>query len=140
MSMEDDIRQGLENVLNGIESIKSASGWPMEQVNAVPAVFVGFIPQDVTMANLELSLWRVPVTFLVQRKAGNLKNQVKAVAAVVDDFKVAIRAHQDLGLPTLVSGMRYERFDPGIYAMGNVDYVGVIARLTIKTTEAVSFG
>lgn len=138
MSM-DQIRDGLETMLASISGVKSASGWPIEQANAVPACFAGFDTDDITMANLEIDLHALPITFLVQRKAGNLKNQVKAVEAVIDDFKAAVRAHQDLGLPLLVAGVRYTRIREGVYQMGSTDYVGFIADVTIKTTQAVSF-
>jgi hypothetical protein len=138
MSM-DQIRQGLETMLDSINGVNSASGWPVEQINAVPACFVGFDDDAITMANLELDLHLLPVTFLVQQKGGNLKNQVKAVEAVIDGFRAAVRANQDLGLPLLVAGVRYTRIREGVYQMGNTPYVGFVADVTIKTTQAVSF-
>lgn len=139
MSMQQ-IRQGLETMLEGIPGVKSASGWPVEQVNAAPAAFVGFDDDTVTMGNLELDMHALPITFLVQRKAGNLKNQVVAVEALIDDFKAAVRANQKLGLPDLVAGTRYTHIREGIYEMGGTPYVGFIADITVKTTQAVSFG
>jgi hypothetical protein len=134
-----DVRAGLEAMLDSVPSIASASGWPVEQVNAVPAAFVGFNDAEITMAGLELSLHRLAITVLVQRKAGNLKNQVIAVEAVVDDVLRAIRANQDLGYPNDVNMVRYDRWQEGMYQVGSVDYVGFLLDITIKTTQAVTF-
>jgi hypothetical protein len=39
-----DVRAALETMLIGIDSIKSASGYPTENVGATPFAFVGFRP------------------------------------------------------------------------------------------------
>lgn len=138
MSMAD-IRDGLEAMLESVDSIRSASGYPVEQVNAVPAAFVGFDDDDIRMANVQQDFHALPVTVLVQRKAGNLRNQMIAVEAVIEDLTAVIRANQTLGLPNLVNMVRYTRAREGVYEMGQVPYVGFILDLTIKTTQEVSF-
>lgn len=134
----DDIRAALESVLLGIESIKSASGWPTDNVGAQPFAFCGFDDEAVTMGGRELSIYSVPITVLVARKGGNLPNQVKAVQAVIEELKDAIRPNQSLGLPGFVYRTAYTRFEKGIYSFAGTDYVGVIATLDIKTHRNVS--
>lgn len=133
-----DVRAALEEVLVGIESIKSASGYPTENVGAQPFAFVGFENDVVTMGGRELSVHAVPVTVLVARKGANLSNQVKAVEAVIQDLKDAIRSNQSLGLPGFVYRTAYTVFQEGIFTFAGNEYVGFIADLEIKTHTNVS--
>lgn len=135
-----DLRQPLEDMLRSIDGIKSASGWPTENVGAQPFAFVGFDDDAITAGNLELDLHTVDVTVLVDRKSGNLPNQIRATESLVDDFKAAVRANQDLGLPTQVGRVQYLRIREGVYQYAGVDYVGFIATLQIKEMTAVSYG
>jgi hypothetical protein len=133
-----DVRAALETMLIGIDSIKSASGWPTENIGAQPFAFAGFDVDDVTMSNRELSLHNLPITVLVARKGGNLPNQVKATEAVIQDIKAAVRTKQHLGMPTFVDRVQYTRFEQGIFNYGGNDYVGFIASFVIKTHENVT--
>lgn len=134
-----DVRAALEEMLVGIESIKSASGYPTENVGAQPFAFCGFDADAVTSGQRELSIHTLPITVLVARKGANLPNQLKAVEAVIEDLKAAIRANQSLGMPTFVSRVQYTRFEEGIYSFAGTEYVGFIATVDIKTYRAVSF-
>lgn len=134
-----DVRAALESMLDGIPAIKSASGYPTENVGAQPFAFVGFDDDAVTMGNRELSIHTLPITVLVARKGGNLPNQIKAVEAVIEELKAAIRANQSLGMPSFVNRVQYTRIDEGIYQYAGVDYAGFVATVDVKTHRAVSF-
>jgi hypothetical protein len=134
-----DVRGALETMLNGVDSIKSASGYPTENVGSTPFAFVGFDLDAVTSGQRELSIHTLPITVLVIRKGGNLVNQVKAVEAVIEELKAAIRANQSLGMPTFVSRVQYTRFEEGIFTFAGNEYVGFIATVDIKTYRAVSY-
>lgn len=134
-----DIRQALEAMLVNVDSIKSASGWPTENVGATPYAFAGFDLDAVTSGQRELSIHTLPITVLVARKGANLPNQLKAVEAVIEELKAAIRANQSLGMPTFVSRVQYTRFEEGIYTFAGNEYVGFIATVDIKTYRAVSY-
>lgn len=133
-----DVRAALEKMLFDIVSIKSASGYPTENVGAQPFAFVGFDSEDVTMGGAELSIHTLPITVLVTRTGGNLVNQTKAVEAVIEDVKDAVRPNQSLGLPGFVYRTVVKRIDEGIYNYAKHDYVGFIATLEIKTRKNVS--
>lgn len=133
-----DVRAALEEMLVGIESIKSASGYPTENVGAQPFAFCGFESDAVTMGGRELSIHTLPVTVLVARKGANLPNQVRAVEAVIEELKDAIRPNQSLGLPGFVYRTAYTGFEEGIYSFAGNEYVGFIATLEIKTHQNVS--
>lgn len=132
------IRAGLETVLEGVSGIKSASGWPTENVGAVPYAFVGFDDDTITASNRELHIHHIPITVLVDRKGGNLVNQVKAVEGTINAVLAAIRANQSLGLTDV---MRVEpmRIREGVYGFANTDYVGFILDVDIKESFAATY-
>lgn len=134
-----DVRAALEEMLVGIDSIKSASAYPTENVGAQPFAFVGFDDDAVTMGQRELSIHSLPITVLVARKGANLPNQLKAVEAVIEELKEAIRLNQSLGMAQFVNRVQYTRVEEGIYSFAGTEYVGFIATVAIKTHRAVSF-
>jgi hypothetical protein len=125
------IRAGLRTVLAGADGIKSASAYPTENIGAVPFAFVGFDDDTVATDSRETHLHRLPITVLVDRKAGNLVNQVKATEAALPNVLAAIRADQDLGKPNEIARVEIRRIRQGIYKHAEIDYVGFIVDVEI---------
>jgi hypothetical protein len=134
----EDVRAALETMLVEIPSIKSASGYPTENIGASPFAQVGFIREEVTMGGAELSLYIAPITVGVARLGGNLPNQVRAIESIIEEMKDAIRPNQTLGLPGFVYHTKYTSFDEVLPKLAGNDYVAFIATLEIKTRKNVS--
>lgn len=135
------IRAGLETMLLSA-GMRSASAYPTENVGTTPFAFVGFDDDTPLMGNKELHLHTLPITVLVERKGGNLPNQVKAVEAALDTLMAAIRVNQTLGTGDLVSRVQPVRIQEGVYAFGGpgMDYVGAIVTVEVKETFAATYG
>jgi hypothetical protein len=132
------IREALGQLLAGVEGIRGASGYPPEQVGAVPFAFVGFLRDVPTMGNRELHLYTLPITVLVNRKGANLGAEIRATEALIPTLLDAIRANQDLGIQG-VYRVEPTRIDEGVYQFANVDYTGFVMTVDVKETFGATY-
>lgn len=132
------IRSGLADVLESVPGIKSAAGWPTEQIGATPFAFVGFLDDAITAGNRETHLYSFSITVLVTRKGANLPAEVMAAEAIIPDLLDAIRNNQTLGLPD-VYRVEPIRIRGGVFTYANVEWTGIELRVDIKQSFHASY-
>ena len=133
-----DVRAGLETVLSGVEGMRSASGWPTENVGPPVSCYVGFDDDQIVQGAVELDLHQLPIYVFVQRVAGNLVNQVKATEDVITAMRDALRANNSLG--GVADHVRVLRIREGIYEHAGQPYVGFILDIEVKERRNIGAG
>jgi hypothetical protein len=134
-----DVRAGLEVVLANVAGLAAASGYPTEAIGAVPFAYVGFDDDAITGGARELHLHLLPIMVMVDRKAGNLKNQVVAVEALIEPVLAALRSNQDLGGLIEVARVQPIRVRSGVYTHAGTDYIGFVVDTEIKESFAATY-
>lgn len=132
------IRSALADVLETVPGIRSAAGWPTEQIGATPFAFVGFLDDAITAGSVETHLYSLPITVLIQRKGANLPAEVLAAEAIIPDVLAAIRANQTLGLPD-VYRVEPMRIRGGVFSYASVEWTGIELRVDIKQSFHASY-
>ena len=132
------VRAGLEAVLAGVEGIRSASGWPTENVGPPVSCYVGFDDDAIVGGARELDLHQLPVYVFVERAGGNLVNQVKATEGVITAMRDALRANNRLG--GVADHVRVLRIREGVYEHAGQPYVGFIMDIEVKERRNVGAG
>jgi hypothetical protein len=130
-----DVRAGLETVLAGVDGVRSASGWPKENVGPPVACYVGFDDDVIIQGASELDLHQLPIYVFVQQTGGNLKNELIATEGVITAVRDALRANNSLG--GVSDHVRVLRIQEGVYEHAGQPHVGFIMDIEVKERRNV---
>ena len=129
------IRTAMADVLESVPGIASASGYPPDNIGPLPAAWCGLLDTTVSyMAGMEDNEHTVPVVVVVERVAGRLGSNLRALEAVQEAFMVTMR--QNFGLPTFVganpvNSAMVQRIRQDTIQIGSTPYIGFVADILV---------
>lgn len=135
------IRVALAGVLADDQDLQAAG---LKSVDAYPpasvrngGAWVGFFDDAVEFSPRELHLYTVPVTFVVSLNAQHQRG-LQATEPMIDAALAALRAHQGLGIETV---MRTEvtRVQQGVWDVGGSQFIGFQITLLIKESFGATY-
>ena len=129
------IREAMAEVLKTVPGIKSASGYPPDNIGPLPAAWCGLLDTQVSyMAGMEDNEHLVPVVVVVERVAGRLGSNLRAVETLQEAFMATIR--QNFGLPAFVgenpvNSAMVQRVRQDTVQIGSTPYIGFVADVLV---------
>lgn len=129
------IRAAMAEVLESVPGINSADGYPPDNIGTLPAAWCGLFDTPVSyMAGMEDNEHLVPVVVVVERVAGRLGSNLKALETVQEAFMVTMRAN--FGLPTFVgdnpvNSAMVQRVRQDTIQIGSTPYIGFVADVLV---------
>jgi hypothetical protein len=129
-----EVRTALEDVLQGVGGIRSASGWPGQNLGPAPACFIDFDDDVIVQGASELDLHQLPVYVFVQQTGGNLKNELIATENVITAMRDALRGST---LGGVADHVRVLRVQEAIYEYASQPHVGFVMSIEVKERRNV---
>lgn len=129
------IRAALGEVLGEVPGVNSADGYPPDNIGALPAAWCGLLDTVVDyMAGMEDNEHTVPVVVVVERVAGRLGSNLKALETVQEAFMTTMRAN--FGLPQYVgenpvNSVLVTRIRQDTIQIGTTPYIGFVADVLV---------
>lgn len=129
------IREAMGELLDSVPGISSASGYPPDNVGTLPAAWCGLAdtPVDYT-AGMEVNDHTLPVVVVIERTAGRLGSNLRAVEVLQEAFMVTMRAN--FGLPQFVgdnpvNSAVVQRIRQDTIRIGGTPYIGFVADVLV---------
>lgn len=138
------IREAMGALLKSVPGVASASGYPPDNVGALPAAWCGLYDTGVSYtASMEDDEHLLPVVVVVERVAGRLGSNLKAVEVVQEAFMVTMRAN--FGLPQFaeddpVNSVMVQRVRQDTVQIGSTPYIGFVADVLVTHKFGVTLG
>lgn len=129
------IRAAMAEVLESVPGINSASGYPPDNIGTLPAAWCGLLDTVVSYtASMEDDEHTVPVVVVVERVAGRLGSNLKAVETIQEAFMATMRAN--FGLPLFagenpVNSAMVQRVRQDTVQIGTTPYIGFVADVLV---------
>lgn len=131
------IRQAIvTHWLTGV-GINAASPYPLEQLSAMPAAWVGFDDDEVSIKNSqEAHRHNLPITIVLNR-VGVIENELAVLEDLADVVLARMRSRMTLGGLIYPTGDR--RVQQGAVTHAGAEFIGVTIRVTCEEKLNVAF-
>lgn len=131
------IRQAIvTHWLTGV-GINAATPYPAEQLSAMPAAWVGFDDDEISITlSQEVHEHHLPVTVVLNR-VGVIENELAALEDLQDAVLARMRGKMTLG--GLIYPVGVERVQQGAVTHAGTEFIGVTFRVTCKEKLNVAF-
>lgn len=136
------IRAAMAQVLDSVPGITSANAYPPDTIGSLPAAWCGLLDTTVEyMAGMEDNEHTVPVVVVVERVAGRLGSNLRALETVQEAFMTVMRAN--FGLPQFVganpvNSVMVTRIRQDTVQIGTTPYIGFVADVLVTHKFGVS--
>lgn len=129
------VREALAEVLESVPGVASANAYPPDAIGPLPCAWCGLLDTTVDyMAGMEDNEHTVPVVVVVERVAGRLGRNLRALETVQEAFMTTMRAN--FGLPQFagdspVNSVMVQRVVQDQVQIGTTPYIGFVATVLV---------
>ena len=123
------IRLAARSVIDGVAGINEVLARPPDSVSVVPCAWFGDATAAVSMGQLEVWTWTLPLTVVVARK-GIYQMEQEATEALLDGILAQVRSNFTLANTTF--GLNLTALREGAVTVGGTEYVGFSLNFTVK--------
>lgn len=129
------IREALAEVLKEVDGVNSANAYPPEGVGSLPCAWCGL--NDVAVSytgGMEDNEHTLPIILVVERVAGRLPSNLRAVEVLQEAFMITMR--ENFGLPTFVgenpvNSVMVQRIQQDQIRIAETPYIGFVATVLV---------